>query len=995
MLKFTCPPQKASGANTFANNLVGLQLTQGGGLTFANFVSANPVKEKVNRNFDTGSFSEFFTLNDLNITNVEEAAKIFDTNFKIYPNFDNSEVTNFVAYGSLAKRFEASVSNVINFFPASFDANTLRTNYTTGKTIISAVYYLGEGPGNTDITEIDIDVSILKNPFSVDYSVNASKNLSNLGFQVSKYRNFTGYFKNYILVTSGGSYPVLNIKPSNTITAGTLTLTIQGTPFGTTVIDEYLNYIVRPNDFTVNQIFNLELDEVDEILLNRFSSPVYTATFKLPTDSQNGNVFIRNQTVTWPLDGSWNIDIRTIQFTNYISKLQTIGIDADEYVTNLFERFYTTDSLKEFDTDDHKVGKTLKIYGRSFDESKKYIDSLSHTISVNYNVQNDIASGLLTNLAQTLGWKTNISPIQDNGFLSTLYESFDSEFSGMSESYPLDELQNQYYRNLILNSAYIFRSKGTRKSVEFLMKFIGAPDALVEFNENVYLADNKFSLARFNELYLTVVGGTYSPTIPVLDPTNTYRFFGATYTAYTSSTSVEDISISRVDYPVDEEGYPTAPEDNDTMYFQKGEGWFESTPAHRSPEVINTSASVFTGENVNIQTSLEPFTYGQKYLDIYRNFPYLGAGFELLQTNDNKKSWTDTQTGFRENSDVTYDAFYEVSDDRLVLNVKNVDLFLNPAQALSYDVWYLSNTQNYPIPLTGLSSPFPTTGGTDWTVINPKPQLEDFYKFVRTFWKNMINTRNRQQSSDGKTSGYPTLQSLFWKYLTMYQDVGIQNNNFTYENMMDYINSIGQYWVRLVEQVIPATTIWNTGTRFENSVFHRQKFIYRPQRGCVNVESELRGPQALGQFPNLCRTTDVFLDLKFNENLILVSLSDLANQYECAPLQIPFVYKLKYGFTLNITKGTQNLQFTYTKPVDYINPNIIISSQDWDQFIVDGFTNIETSLNQYGIVINDNSINTFTSPSSNKQMILESNDCQQIDITEFNLEFFDVQINCA
>jgi hypothetical protein len=32
--------------------------------------------------------------------------------------------------------------------------------------------------------------------------------------------------------------------------------------------------------------------------------------------------------------------------------------------------------------------------------------------------------------------------------------------------------------------------------------------------------------------------------------------------------------------------------------------------------------------------------------------------------------------------------------------------------------------------------------------------------------------------------------------------------------------------------MIPATTIWNTGTRLENSVLQRQKFVYRRQRGC-------------------------------------------------------------------------------------------------------------------------------------------------------------------
>jgi hypothetical protein len=32
--------------------------------------------------------------------------------------------------------------------------------------------------------------------------------------------------------------------------------------------------------------------------------------------------------------------------------------------------------------------------------------------------------------------------------------------------------------------------------------------------------------------------------------------------------------------------------------------------------------------------------------------------------------------------------------------------------------------------------------------------------------------------------------------------------------------------------MIPATTIWNTGVRMENSIFQKQKFVYRRQRGC-------------------------------------------------------------------------------------------------------------------------------------------------------------------
>jgi hypothetical protein len=96
----------------------------------------------------------------------------------------------------------------------------------------------------------------------------------------------------------------------------------------------------------------------------------------------------------------------------------------------------------------------------------------------------------------------------------------------------------------------------------------------------------------------------------------------------------------------------------------------------------------------------------------------------------------------------------------------------------------------------------------------------------------MINTRNRQFITDGKTGGYPTLQSIYWKYLESLTQAGIPNDNFTYKTMIDFVNGMGDYWTQLIEQMVPATTIWNTGVRLENSIFHRQKFVWRRQEGC-------------------------------------------------------------------------------------------------------------------------------------------------------------------
>ena len=45
----------------------------------------------------------------------------------------------------------------------------------------------------------------------------------------------------------------------------------------------------------------------------------------------------------------------------------------------------------------------------------------------------------------------------------------------------------------------MFKSKGTRKSIEILLRLIGAPEMLVEFNEYIYIADQKINLNDFEK----------------------------------------------------------------------------------------------------------------------------------------------------------------------------------------------------------------------------------------------------------------------------------------------------------------------------------------------------------------------------------------------------------------------------------------------------------------------------------------------------------------
>jgi hypothetical protein len=826
--KYFYPPRPGNGAGTFSDNIVGLQTVEGGGLTQGNFEFTTGVTEKVNRTFNVGAFSESMTLDMMNIESLEQSRQILATQFRVYPNYDISQVLNFSMYGSLSERFRVSITKIINYFPASLDVQYTNGDFITGDTAYDIAYDI-----QNDETYFKVNVDRLRNPFDVDYSINASNNLMMRELEVSIYRNLNKTYLDYCVSIDDNIYKILAFTPSTTLTSGTLTFYVSGSPFGTTATTLQTEFQIRPNDYIVDKIFQENFDEVEKFLVNRLVRPEYTAVFQVPQQNEYGQTYTDYQQVTWPKDGYWNLDIRSFLFDSYLAKIQEIAINLDSFKTNLISRFLVSDSLKEFDTLGRKVEKIFQIYGRSFDQIKQFIEGLAYMNSVNYNTSNDIPSELLVNLSRTLGWSSNFSPITNEDFLSSVFGNTSTPtYPGYARALTPTELNYTYYKNLILNAAYLFKSKGTRRSIEFLLRLIGAPDSLIEYNEHIYLADQKINLDQFYNQWSQISGGTYVLETPTYATGQTYSFKGQLFTAFTTNSSYQDTNITLSDYPMDFEGYPNAPLNTETYFFQIGAGWYETTPEHRSPDNVVLTGNVFTGQNLSIQTQLLPFTYGQTYLNRFRDFPYMNEGFKLQKIVDNNKSWLSDDDKIRTSTQADYNAYYFVDNEKLVLNVKNIDLFLNPAQGLVYDVWDQSRKYDYPIPESGLTIGYPVPGGVDWTYVDPKPKKKTFFEFSQTFWQNMINTRNRQYISDGKTGGYPTLQSIWWKYIESEQTVGLPNNKYTYQKLIDYVTGIGPYWTKLVEQMIPATTIWNTGVRLENSVLHKQKFVYRRQRGC-------------------------------------------------------------------------------------------------------------------------------------------------------------------
>lgn len=101
--------------------------------------------------------------------------------------------------------------------------------------------------------------------------------------------------------------------------------------------------------------------------------------------------------------------------------------------------------------------------------------------------------------------------------------------------------------------------------------------------------------------------------------------------------------------------------------------------------------------------------------------------------------------------------------------------------------------------------------------------IDTVKEFASTLSSELIDVKNRKT-----LSGYPTLKMLYDRYNTRSEEFGgIASSKYDYFDMDKFGQTVGDYWIDLIEQVVPATTIWGSTYTYKNTVFDQQKFDYR------------------------------------------------------------------------------------------------------------------------------------------------------------------------
>ena len=344
--RFRYPPAPGHGGDTFSDNLVGNQITDGSSqMTMGNFSISQEYTRSVATNQVLEGFSKPITLESLDFSDLKTAQSFAKNNYQVYINTDTSNIAELVLYGSLKKRLSVATQNIINFFPAALFIDGVNSLNQSGNTTAYNINYdIG-----TNQTTFNVNVDHISNPFVIEFTSNGEllntpiskeqilNNLEMFGYgsdtlikvadgTVSKLRNLTTEYKNYVLTLGGEinalEYKIIDFKPQ-TVTTGFLTFTVEGNPFinNTSTTD---TFFVKPNKLESDDVFK-NFDYVERFLMNREVVPEYTANFRLIKESSMGGTFYSDNLVTWPKQDAINIDVTTNAYTDYLTKLSDLG----------------------------------------------------------------------------------------------------------------------------------------------------------------------------------------------------------------------------------------------------------------------------------------------------------------------------------------------------------------------------------------------------------------------------------------------------------------------------------------------------------------------------------------------------------------------------------------------------------------------------------------------------------------------------------------------
>lgn len=535
----------------------------------------NGKKRHVRRGFvKNDDDSIIWTLDKLSAnTSTSKESKIV-----LKPNY--SSLKDFAYYGSAVELVKATVQDIIRRFPGGI------TNYKDKNTAPKIVID-------------DKEYTLLSNEVEIDCWTGggtiAPQNVKNpMRVLACSYMN---YEDNGEALTSPPTFkPIATCLNSiiGEVTINNKTFPLYMDANGKKFLLDNGNSInIKPKKAIIDEFWD-SLDDFERVLLNRDSTPIYKAVFETPYSNEKG-YYYTNKSYIWPTidEEGFFLDLTTLNFQGYLASLLSLAEYHDEYDSDNIWRMMTHESIKNLDWthksyndlegdelddfDTKGFGAMLRVYGRQFDDIKRYADNIKSMSNISYDEKNNMPDYFLSDVVDRDGWNTqNVHPCN------------------VTE----EDINSVFLRRLALSSNYIQSLKGTVRGIEAIL--------------------GMFGYTRTNNDDTTI--GTFTINEPIhvfsgLPYYNTYRlrnYYNSVYEHPNVVHLMEGFPVALIPCTMEDgdKGYlvPWHIENKSDFYFQSYGGWGKIDEKKINlPNTLTTATTLTSEDDISIYGETLPY----------------------------------------------------------------------------------------------------------------------------------------------------------------------------------------------------------------------------------------------------------------------------------------------------------------------------------------------------------------------------------------------------
>lgn len=479
---------------------------------------------------------------------------------KVDVNYVSDDLRDFAYYGSCVELVRSSIFNIINWFPGCAWKTRQQVTWVSGNSTLNGY--------------------VVKNPFNIDFATEKIKEDE----IVNKMRFLSLSYKNYNIVCDHNFelrlHPILfyevKWREKEKIDADIekeqkkdpkCNYIVQLAQVDLACVDENNNsfsitlYVLnasgeiivastgllgghdfvelRPTESAIDAYFN-GLEGFEKLLLRTDTIPLYANKFLKMFETDNGIRYAYRDYI-WPRINDYCIDIESPTYIAFVEKLIETSTEFDDMWTDNMWRNMTHESIRNYDwtytktyipgdeepniMGGNRMEKLIRIYGRVFDDIKRYIDGIKFTTKVSYDGQNNMPNAELSDRLDYNGWEIFstipnfkgqiIDDQEDDSDLSTVYIDYDKIapnrwFSAVNPTEVTAGVNDiDFLRSLALSSKYILMSKGTTNGIDMVMALFGIGSDKEETDDITYKISERYyttSLFDFSKRRQQTIG---------------------------------------------------------------------------------------------------------------------------------------------------------------------------------------------------------------------------------------------------------------------------------------------------------------------------------------------------------------------------------------------------------------------------------------------------------------------------------------------------------